>query len=337
VNVPLAEDARRLRAAAKVTRLLAVCVFLVALTAPVRADEYPSRPIHLIVPTAPGGAGDLLARELGDRLAAILRVPVVVENKPGGSGVLGNDSVAHSAPDGYTLLFATSATHIIAAQLIAGLAYDPIRDFTPVVNAAYATSVIVVNGALPVYDLAELVSYARARPGMLNYASSGVGSANHLDTEVFAALAGIRLMHIPYRGTADGYRALLVNEVQVMVGAITSALPYVRSGQLRALAVLADKRSPLLPDVPTIAQAGLGSVDVHKWLGLLAPAHTPAQVIDRVNGAINAILREPATRAWMEREGFEIAGGSSTEFARIMQADDRKWRDLLHRLGIRPE
>jgi tripartite-type tricarboxylate transporter receptor subunit TctC len=325
------------RRAAIAALLIAGGAFSPAFAASGSAEEYPARPIHIVVPTAPGGAGDLLARELAARLGSALGVSVVVENKPGASGVIGNDAVAHAAPDGYTLLLGTSATHMIAAQLIPKLPYDPLRDFTTVINAGYPTSVIVVSATLPVRTLGEFIAYARERPGKLNYASSGVGSANHLDTEVFAALAGIRLTHVPYRGTADGYRALLADEVQVMFGAVTSAQRYVRSGKLRALAVLTDRRSPLLPDVPTIAQAGLGSVDMRKWFGVLAPAGTPPEIVARLNQTLDAILHQPSTRAWMDREGFEVAGGSPQDFERVLRADEVKWRDTVQKLGLRPE
>ena len=317
--------------------LLGVGALCAVFAAAARADPYPSRPIHIGGPTAPGGAGDLRARELAERLGAALGDSIIVENRPGGSGVIGNDAVAHAPPDGYTLLLATSATQMIAAQLIPKLPYDPVRDFVPIINVAYATSVIVVNTTLPVRTLGEFVAYARQRPEKLNYASSGVGSANHLDTEVFAALAGIRLTHIPYKGTADGYRALLADEVQLMFGAVTSAQPYVRAGKLRALAVLTERRSPLLPEVPTIAEAGLRSVDVRKRLGLLAPAGTPPEIVARLNQTMDAILHQPSTRAWMEREGFEIAGGSPQAFARIMQADEFKWHATVQNFGLRPE
>jgi tripartite-type tricarboxylate transporter receptor subunit TctC len=298
---------------------------------------YPSRPIRIIVPTAPGGLGDILARQVGERLGSTLRTPVVVDNRPGGSGVIGNELAARAAPDGYTLLFATSATHIIGAHAIGKLTYDPLRDFTPIINVGYATSVVVVNSALPVHTLAELISYARARPGQLNYASSGAGSANHIDTEVFAALAGIELLHVPYHGTADGYRALLANEVQLMFGAITSALPYVQAGKLRALVVLVDTRSPLLPDVPTIAQAGLGRVDVRKWLGFVAPANTPPEIVEHLNRTLDRILHEQEMRAWLDRQGLELVGGSAKDFDEVLRADYAKWGETVRRLHIRPE
>jgi tripartite-type tricarboxylate transporter receptor subunit TctC len=314
---------------------LAICASAAAPIA--QPQDFPSRPIRIIVPTAAGGAGDLIARYVGEALSGALHTPVAIENRPGASGVIGNYLAAHAAADGYTLLFATSATHIIASHAIAKLPYDTLRDFTPVINIAYATSVVVVNQALPVTSLSELIAYARAHPGRLNYASSGVGSANHVDTEVFAALADIKLTHVPYRGTADGYRALLQDEVQLMFGAITSALPYIEAGKVRPLAVLVDRRSPLLPGVPTIAQAGLPGVDVRKWLGLVAPAATPPAIVARINGALDAILHLPRARAWLEREGLELAGGTPLDFEVVLRADDAKWAATLHRLRLRSE
>jgi len=299
--------------------------------------DYPSRPIHIIVPSAPGGLGDILARHVGDRLSVALRVPVVIDNKPGGSSIIGNELAARAAPDGYTLLLATSATFITASQAAGKLNYDPLRDFTPVFNIAYATSVVVVNASLPVHTLAELIAYAKGRPGQLNYASSGVGSANHVDTEVFASLAGIKLLHVPYRGTADGYRALLANEVQIMFGAITSALPYIKTGKLRALVVLVDRRSPLLPDVPTIAQAGLGEVDVRKWLGLVAPAGTRPEIVRYLNRTLDRILHGQEMRAWLESQGLELAGGSDRYFDDVLRADYAKWGETVRRLHIQTE
>jgi tripartite-type tricarboxylate transporter receptor subunit TctC len=300
-----------------------------------QAQDYPARQIRIIVPSAPAGAGDMLARELAHRLATALRASVIIENKPGATGVIGNDMVARAPADGYTLLFATSATQIVSAHAIPGIPYDPVRDFAPVINAAYATSVIVVNAKLPVRTLAELIAYARASPNRLNYASSGVGSANHIDAEVFTALAGIAAVHVPYRGSADGFRALLADEVQFMFAAVTSALPHLRAQTLRALVVLTDRRSPLLPEVPTIAQAGLGSVDVRKWLGFLAPAGTPPQVIAVLNRSLNEILHDPEMTAWLEANGFERGGGTSEDFGELIQSDFTKWRDTVRRIGLR--
>ena len=301
------------------------------------AQDYPARTIRIVVPTAPAGAGDSIARMLAARLGPALRTSIVVENRAGASGVIGNEYAMRAPADGYTLLFGTSATHVISAYTMDRLPYDPQRDFAPVINVAYATSVVVVSRSLPVVTLRDFIEYARARPGRIHYASSGVGSANHVDTEVFAAVAGIELTHVPYRGTADGYRALLTDEVQVMFGAVTSALPHVRSGKLRALAVLTDTRSPVLPEVPTLAEAGLDRVDVRKWLGLLAPAGTPVEIVTRLNRALDAILNEPETRAWMDRQGLEVAGGTADDFDRVLRADFVKWGETVRRLGLRPD
>ena len=251
--------------------------------------------------------------------------------------MVGSEYVAHAPPDGYTLLFSTSATQVIAPHMIANLRYDPLRDFEPVINLGYATSVIVVAASLPVRTLAEFIDYAQARPLQLNYASSGVGSANHIDVEVLAAITGVRLVHVPYRGTADGYRALLAGEVQLMAGAVTSALPYVQAGKLRALAVLTNERSPLLPDVPTLAQAGLTDVDVRKWMALMAPRSTPPEIVAKLNSEVDALLREASMRDWMLEHGFEIAGGPPDAFGQRLRSDFAKWGRTIERVGVRPE
>jgi tripartite-type tricarboxylate transporter receptor subunit TctC len=316
---------------------IALVLALVVGTANAQVRDYPSRTIRIIVPTAHSGAGDLLARFIGDRLASALHTPVTIENRPGASGLIGNDYAMRAAPDGYTLLFATSPTHVITAFTMGRLPYDPQRDFTPVINVAYSTSVLVVSSALPVVTLREFIDYARSRPHALYYASSGVGSANHVDTEVFRTVAGIPLIHIPYRGTADGYRALLADEVQVMFGAVTSALPHVQAGSVRALAVLTERRSPVLPDVPTLTEAGLPNVDVRKWLGLVAPVGTPPEIVGRLNRALNGILREPDVRAWMDRQGLEVAAGTPEDFDRVLRADFLKWGETVRKLGLRSE
>ncbi|MEO8304894.1 MAG: tripartite tricarboxylate transporter substrate binding protein [Betaproteobacteria bacterium] len=298
------------------------------------AQDYPSRTIRIVVPSARAGAGDLTARLLADRLSATLRIPVVVENRPGASGIIGNDLVTRAPADGYTLLFATSATHVITAFTMERLPYDPQRDFTPVINVAFATSVLMVSSALPVATLREFIDYARTRPKRLYYASSGVGSANHVDTEVFAALTGISLTHIPYRGTADGYRALLADEVQLMFAAVTSALPHIQAGKVRALVVLTDQRSPMLPEVPTLPEAGLPGVDVRKWFGFVAPAGTPPEIVSRLNRALDGILRESQVRTWMEQQGLEVAGGTTEEFERVMRADFVKWGETVRKLNL---
>lgn len=295
---------------------------------------YPSRTIHIIVPTAAGGAGDTLARYLGERLGVALRNPVVIENRPGAGGFIGTEYAARAPADGYTILFGATPTHMIA-PLLAQAPFEQ-RDFTPVFNAAYTTSVITVSERVPVTTLAEFVAYAKARPGVLNFASSGLGSANYIDMEVLNDIAGLNVTHIAYRGTADGYRALAADEVQVMSGAITSAMPSIVAGKARPLVVLTDVRSPLLPDVPTLAQAGFPGVDVRKWQGFLVPAGTPEPIVTLLNVTFQRIMRERDVRRWIERQGFEVAGGSAASFANFLEQDERKWRAIVTRLRLTP-
>jgi tripartite-type tricarboxylate transporter receptor subunit TctC len=296
---------------------------------------YPLRTIKIIVPTAVGGAGDALARYLGDRLGASLRVPVVIENRPGAGGLIGTEAAARAPADGYTILFGATAAHVIAPLMVRA-PFDSVRDFTAVFKAAYTTSVIVVNERVPVQTLAEFIAYAKARPGVLNYASSGVGSANYIDTEVFNDVTGLRMVHVPYRGTADGYRALAADEVQVMFGAVTSALPAIMAGKARPLAVLTNVRSPMLPKVPTLAEAGLRDVDLRKWFGFLVPAGTPHETVVLLNASFDKIVREPEVRDWIERQGLEVAGGSAESFGSDLRQAEHKWRAIVERLGLAP-
>jgi tripartite-type tricarboxylate transporter receptor subunit TctC len=317
-------------------RLLVLVAFVCAVAShgyAATGAAYPARTIKVVVPTAAGGAGDSVARYLGDLLGAALRVPVVIENRPGAGGLIGAEAAARAPADGYTILFGTSPTHVIAPLLMRA-PFDPMRDFTAVFNAAFTTSVIIVNDRMPVQTLAEFIAYAKARPDVLNYASSGVGSANYIDTEVFKEIAGVRMVHVPYRGTADGYRALAADEVQVMFGAVTSALPAILAGKARPLAVLTDQRSPMLPKVPTLEEAGLRNVDVRKWLGFLVPAGTAPEIVTLLNATFDKIVRDPVVRDWIERQGLEVAGGSAESFARYLAQDEHKWRAIVDRLGL---
>jgi tripartite-type tricarboxylate transporter receptor subunit TctC len=312
---------------------IVVACALVPLCQAATDARYPAKTIRILVPTAPGGAGDILARYLGERLGMALRVPVVIENRPGAGGLIGTEAAARAPADGYTILFGATPTHVLAPLLMRA-SFDPLHDFGAVFNAVYTTSVLVVNDRVPVRTVGELIAYARARPGVLNYASSGVGSANHVDTEVFMDVAGLHLVHVPYRGTADGYRALASDEVQVMFGAVTSALPAIYAGKARPLAVLTTARSPMLPRVPTLGEAGLRDVDVRKWQGFLVPAGTPAEIVALLNATFERIMREPEVRDWIERQGFEVAGGSAESFARYLAGDEQKWRAILDKLGL---
>lgn len=297
-------------------------------------ETWPSRPIRIVVPQAAGGTADLVARMLADRLEPVLGVPVVVDDRPGAGGLIGTDIVKRAAPDGYTWLLASTATHAMAPQVIAGATIDPLRDFTPVANVAWQTKVVLASAALPVASLGELVAYARKRPGELNYASTGVGSSSHLDTELLAATTGIALHHVPYRGSGQTVSAISVDEVQVLVASVTAALPAIEAGRARPLAVLSTQRSPLLPSVPTIAEAGVAGLDVRTWLGLVAPAGTPWAVVDEMARRIDTLLDAPSARAWFDAQGLEIASGTPNAFEALIRADVAKWGELARRLGI---
>ncbi len=348
-NVPADRRHRVPRAAVRgVLAGLAACL-IVAATGPAPAqttrdrvvvalpggEAWPSRPIRLVVPQAAGGTADLVARMLADRLEPVLGVPVVVDDRPGAGGLIGTDIVKRAAPDGYTWLLASTATHAMAPQVIAGATIDPLRDFTPVANVAWQTKVVLASAALPVASLSELVAYARKRPGELNYASTGVGSSSHLDTELVAATTGIALHHVPYRGSGQTVSAISVDEVQVLIASVTAALPAIETGRARPLAVLSGRRSPLLPAVPTIAEAGVAGLDVQTWLGLVAPAGTPWAIVDELGRRVGRLLESPAVRAWFDAQGLEIASGTPTSFEALIRADVAKWGDLARALGVR--
>jgi tripartite-type tricarboxylate transporter receptor subunit TctC len=333
VHVIAARLCARLAAAA----LLWGAPLVLAAGAASAATAYPVRPIRVIVPQATGGTVDLLTRMLGERLETALGVAVVVEVRQGANGIIGNEFVKRAAPDGYTLLAASTSTLVMTPHVVASLNYDPLRDFVPVINLVYQTKAVLVSSALGVATMGELIALARSRPGQLNYASGGVGSASHLDTEQLAALTGIELVRIPYRGSAQSIAAVSANEVQVLLSSVTAAQPALATGRARALAVLADRRSPLLPNVPTFVEAGLPRLDVQTWIGFLAPAGTPPSIVESLNRALNALLRSPDIRTWLEQQGLEPIGGSPEAFGSEIRADFEKWGKTTHRLGIRPQ
>ena len=307
------------------------------IAAGVHAEPYPARPIRLIVPQSPGGTVDLTARLFAERLRSALNATIVVENRPGASGAIGSDFVAHAAPDGYTLLAASTNTHTMLPHVQASVPYDALRDFAPIANLVYTTSIVAVTRSLPVYTLSELIAYARAYPGKLNYASTGVGSSNHIDTELFKSLVHIDLVHIPYRGPTQAVEALASGEVQVELLAIGNSLGLVEAGLVRPLAVLSDQRSSLLPDVPTAAEAGLRELKVRFWVGLVAPAGTPSEVISVLNEALQRSLETRDVREWIASRGLEPAGGSPSEFAKEIRADYTRWGDVIKRIGLDPQ
>jgi tripartite-type tricarboxylate transporter receptor subunit TctC len=298
------------------------------------AQDYPTRAVRVIIPFAPGGGTDIVGRILAQHLSQRLGQSFVVENRPAGSGIVGADAVAKSAPDGYTLLFAFS-TLSSSAQLISKLPYDPVRDFAPVALATTSPLLAVTPTTVPAKDLREFIAYAKAFPGKLNYGSSGPGSSPHLATELFLSLTSVQMTHIAYKGIAPATTALLANEVQFSLVPIAVGMPHVKSGRLRALATCGPVRSAATPDVPTVTEAGVPGLEVIAWWGMLAPAKTPAPVVTRLNREIRAILDNAEVRRGLVDQGMDPAGGEPAEFAALIKADMEKWGEIGRRLGVR--
>jgi tripartite-type tricarboxylate transporter receptor subunit TctC len=320
----------------KRTRHIArVLIFMLASAAmPARADDYPSRPIRLIVPFAAGGAADAVARILGRRVGEALGQTVVVENRTGGNGMIGTEIVSHAAPDGYTLLLGQSGPISINPGIYKNLSYDPEKDLAPITMTSAYPYIVVVNPSLGVKTLAELVALAKRDPGKLNYGTTGVGSSNHLVTELFAGQAGIKMTHVPYRGTSLAVADLIAGQVQVVFSDPVSALSHVKAGTLIALAVTSKDRSPVAPDVPTIAESGFGGFDAIAWHGIMAPARTPRPIIDRLNAEIVKALKDPQIAKLIEAQAIQPVGNSPEAFASFIKEDVAKWKDVAAQAKI---
>jgi tripartite-type tricarboxylate transporter receptor subunit TctC len=299
-------------------------------------QTYPTRPIRIVVPQSAGGSTDLVARPLAQLLSGALGQNVIVENRPGAGSTLGTDVVAKSSPDGYTVL-AVAASFAISPSLYRQLPYDPVGDFAPVTQVSAFPNIMVVPRSLPVTSIAELIAYARARPGQLNYASSGVGTGTHLSMELFKTLAGLDIVHVPYKGGAPAVNALLAGQVQVNLATISTALPYVKSGELRALAVTTAKRWPAVPDLPTLAEGGLPDYEYSSWVGLLAPAKTPPAVVQRLWTETAKAARAPEMKRILAHEGAEPVGNSPAEFATIIQREIVTWKKVVEKAGIKAD
>jgi tripartite-type tricarboxylate transporter receptor subunit TctC len=320
-------------------RFSLLVIFMIASTAcpPATAERYPDKPIRLIVPFPPGGGNDILARSIGQKLTASTGQPVVIDNRGGAGGNIGAAAGAHAAPDGYTLLLGGVGSHGINPGLQAKLGYDPIRDFAPITLIASAPLIVVVNASLPVKSTAELIQYAKARPGELNFASSGTGSIAHLAPEMLDAMANIQMTHVPYKGTAPALVDLLGGQVQLMMNSAVSMLPQVRATKVRALAVTGARRLAALPDLPTVAESGVPGYHVASWYGVLAPARTSHAIIDKLNREIVSITLLPELRERLAADGAEAVGNSPAEFAAYIKSELAAWAAVIKRAGIRPE
>ena len=314
-------------------KLIGVLLILFA-SAALGADDYPARAVRVIVPFAPGGGTDIVARILGQQLSQKLGQSFVIENRPAGSGIVGADLVAKAPADGYTLLFACSSLSS-SAKLFSHLPYDPIRDFAPVALATTSPLLAVVPAALPAKNVAEFIAHARAHPGKLNYGSSGPGSSPHLATELFLSMTGTQMTHIAYKGIAPAITALLADEVQFSLVPIAVGMPHVRSGKLRALGVAGLSRSSAAPELPTIAESGLPGFEVIGWWGVLAPGKTPRSAVDLLNRELRAALELPEVRRTLLDQGMDPAGGTPEQFGALIKADMDKWGEIGRRLGVK--
>ena len=315
--------------------LHALLLVLVAAGSAAAAEPFPTKPIHLVSPFPPGGANDILARLVAQKLTTAWGQAVVVDNRPGAAGGLGTALVANAPPDGYTLVMGTLATHGINPSVYKSLPYDPVKGFAPVAMVAVIPIVIVVNPSLPALDAKQLIQLAKRKPGELNFASSGLGSVNHLAGELFKSMAGVDLVHIPYKGSAPALTDLLSGNVTVMFDLLPSSLPYIQAGKLRALAVTSARRSTLLPDVPTLAESGLTGYEVNSWFGVLAPAGTPVAIVNKLNAALGDILRAPDVREQMAKLGAEPLFTTPDEFSKVIGKDLETWAPIVGNLGLR--
>lgn len=292
------------------------------------ADSFPTKPIRLIVPFPAGGATDLFARTLSQKMGEKLGTTLIVDNKPGAGGAIGSDAAAKSTPDGYTLLLATTSTHSIGPAIYSKLPYDTVRDFTPIVHVGDAPSIMLVPNNSPAKTVQEWIDYARKNPGKLNYASSGNGTIVQLTAELFQSQAGISVLHIPYKGTALAIPDLISGKIDVLFDALPTGMPHVRDGRLRALGVTSLKRSPLAPDLPPIADT-LPGFESNTWFGLYGPKGMPADLVTRINTAANQSLSDPEVRDKLAKLGISPATSTPAQFASMVAEDAAKWKKII--------
>ena len=326
---------RRWRALAKLACTLLMPLALLAAPSAASADDYPTRSIRLIIPFPPGGSNDVVGRIIANQLGKQLGQQVFVDNRAGAGGVVGSDLAAQAAPDGYTLLV-ISIAHAVDPWLYK-TPLDPVKDFAPVSIFATGTNVLTVTPKLPVHSVQELLAYARAKPGELNYASAGIGSFQHLSGELFKLKSGTDIVHVPYKGGGPAMLAVIAGEDQVMFSSIVQTVPSIQSGQLRALATGGEQRSPILPDLPTISESGVPGYVATNWWGVVAPQGTPAPIIDKLHAAVAEVLKSADTKKYLDNEGAAPVAMSSAEFGKFIQDEIAKWGPVVQKAGMKAE
>ncbi len=315
--------------------LLAGAVVAASLAPLVLAQgAYPTKAVRIIVPYSPGGPADIYARIVGDRMEKVLGQPFVIENRPGAGAIIGTDAVAKSAPDGYTLL-TMSNTHTVNESLISKKPYSLMQDLAPISPINYSDLLLVVNPSVPAKNLKELIALAKAKPGVLNYASSGPGTPYHMAGELFKAMAGIDVVHIPHKGSAEARTSVIAGNVQMMFDAITTMAPIVRAGRVRAIATSGTTRSFIMPDVPTLNEAGVPGYDAVIWLGMMAPAATPKPIIEKLNSEIQKITNLPDVKEAWAMQGAIPMHMTSAEFGKFMEQDIQKWAKVVKVSGAK--
>ena len=297
------------------------------------AQAYPSKPLRMVVPFPPGGSADILGRSVGQKLGERLGQPVVIDNRPGAGASIGAKAVAEAPADGYTLLLGTVSSHAMSPATNT-VGYDPVKDFTPIAEIASIPFVVLVHPGVPVKSIAELVALAKSKPGQVTYASAGSGTSNHLAGELLGMAAGIKMLHVPYKGSAPALNDLLGGQVNAMFDLQLTAMPQIKSGKVRALAMTGAKRSALLPELPTVREAGVPGYEVTAWFGFFGPAGVPKPIVDRLNAELNAIMKLPDIRAKFAELGVETESGSAEEFAGFVRGEAGKWAAVIKAAGI---
>lgn len=297
------------------------------------ARAFPDKPVRWIVPFPPGGAADIVSRLLGNKLTEMWGQQVVIDNRPGAGGNIGTELAAHTAPDGYTVVL-VPATFTTYPSLSRKPLFNPIKDFSPITLVSSSPLILVVHPSLPVKNVRELIALAKAKPGQLNYASSGIGASAHMAGELFKAMTKTNIVHVPYKGQPPAIIDLISGQVQMMFPNIPSSLSQIKAGRLRALAVTTEKRSPLFPNLPTMAESGLPGFEVIQWSGLMAPGGTPGPVVDKIQRDVAAVLDLPETRQVLKKQGFEPVGNTPRQFAAFIRAEITKWAKVIKDAGI---
>jgi len=315
--------------------LLVFSLTLLATASSAWAQQYPTKPIRFVAPFAPGGGTDFIGRVAAQKLTEALKQQVIVENRPGAGGTLGAEIGVKAPPDGYT--FTVIAGSYSVNPSIYKLAFDPVNDITPVIQFSQGPLLVVVHPSLPVKNIKELVALAKSRPGGLSYATSGQGSIVHLSTELFLFMAGVKAVHIPYKGTGPALTDTISGQTQFLWGSIAAALPQVRNGRLRAIAVTTAQRAPALPDIPTVAESGVKGYDVILWHGLIGPKGLPRPIVDRVNGDLNKVLKVKDMEEKLAADGVAAAGGTPEQFGAIIKRDIETWRKVVQIAGVKSE